>query len=171
MPPKIILQNQFCYVKNQSRYIKAIKLVWIMWFHLCLNILYIFREKGWNNIHQNIDKSNFLVVKIQYSDFYFIFLISLNYVTIILYSSCWGGSIFCCFLKVGDKASAPRKMGSWLALAAPGPDLWSQVGLSGGACLVETLASVACSHPHHFISKGVWLQQTEDRAAWVRECC
>lgn len=95
--PKLYYRTLFCYVKNQSRHVKVVKYIWIM--RSILHNLYMLREKSRKDIYQNIDNSSFLVIRTQYSNFYFlnIFLI-FHYNPVFILSR--GRIVHACFLKV-----------------------------------------------------------------------
>lgn len=135
-----------------------------------LHNLYMLREKSRKDIYQNIDNSSFLVIRTQYSNFYFlnIFLIfHYNPVFILLR----GRIVHACFLKVWAELQSPGRWvcaQAWLLLA-----LVYRVGLSVQQGL-ETLASVVSSHPTPHIqgcgSRGLREEQPKSRdAASIKE--
>lgn len=143
-----------------------------MRFHFFWHSLYMLREKGWKDIHQNIDNSNSLVVRTQYSNFYYpfstIFLI-FNYNPIFILLR---GSIFrCLFLKgcgqsfrAKEDVFVPSPGCSWpLSTESGWPVQWSE----------ETMAPMASHlpptpptpHPLPTPSPREWRQGIEGRSA------
>lgn len=137
-----------------------------MRFHFFWHSLYMLREKGWKDICQNIDNSNFLVVRTQYSNFYYpfstIFLI-FNYNPIFILLR---GSIFRCLFLKGCGQSFRAKEDVFVP--SPGcswPLSTESVGLSSGVRRQWLQWPPICPPPPPTPSPREWRQGIEGRSA------